>query len=248
MEMERFDAIVRQAGAPGASRRNAIRGLAGGVLAAVAAGVGFAAEGKGKGKKRGKRKGKGKPKPKPCDDGKPRRPDGSCAPPPTCSAGERRCDDGTCIPLEACCPDAPDPGCEGWETATCCRGERVCALPPATCEWASWLVYDEETCDCACPAGTIPGPGQFEFICCPESHPTHGNNYHCFGGSQPWVCAIGFIPHPTIPDVCCREDVCGPAAADGAGEGGKEARTARDTTRRGSGDRARDRAPAGRGR
>lgn len=237
MEMERFDAMARRVGAAEASRRQAIRGLAGSALAALATGFGFeeettatprvgrsdrgrlAAEGKRKGKKHGKRKGKGTPKPEPCDDGRPRCPDGSCA------------------PIGQCCPEDPAPVCEQWETATCCRGERVCALPQATCEWASWLVYDEETCDCACPAGTVPGPGQFEIICCPESHPTHGNNYHCFGGPQPWVCAIGYIPHPTIPDVCCREDACGPAAAvDGAGERGQRARTLRNQ------------APAGRGR
>ena len=237
--MERFDAMARRVGAAEVSRRQAIRGLAGSVLAAVATRFGFeaettatprvgrsdrgrlAAEGKGKGKKRGKRKGKGKPtpKPEPCDDGMP------------------RCRDGSCAPIGLCCPEDPDPSCEMWETATCCRGERVCALPQATCEWASWLVYDEETCACACPAGTVPGPGQFEIICCPESHPTHGNNYHCFGGPQPWVCAIGYIPHPTIPDVCCREDACGPAAAaGGAGERGQRARTLRNQ------------APAGRGR
>jgi hypothetical protein len=254
--MERFDEFTRLLGNAGASRRRTLRVLGNLLLgsalggSAVRLGLREVTEAEAnyhkakpkrkrkpqserKAKKHGKRKGNGtpKPKPEPCDNGRP------------------RCPDGSCVPIGECCPEDPSPICDEWETATCCHGERVCALPPATCQWASWLVYNEETCTCACPAGTIPGPGQFEIICCPESHPTHGNNYHCFGAAQPWVCAIGYIPHPTIPDVCCREDICGSAAAaDGAGEGGREARTSRNTTRRGSGDQAPGRAPAGRGR
>src|SRR5688500_13538347 len=144
METERFDAMARRVGAAEASRRQAIRGLAGSVLAAVATRFGFeaettarprvgrngrerlAAEGKGKRKKHGTRKGKGKPQPQPQ--------------PQPCENGRPRCPDGSCAPIDQCCPEDAYPACEDWKAATCCRGERVCALPPATCEWASWLV------------------------------------------------------------------------------------------------------------
>jgi hypothetical protein len=235
MEIDQFDALTRTLSSAGSSRRQALRALGsvllGGSFGGVATRLGLTENAAAKPKKHGKRqdnrkragqlhaagkkhnkhKDKNKHHDNPhglCSNGKPKCPDGSCAPVGECCPGSRRCADGFCLSEDKCCDEeklCDDGSCASQDD--CCPGNVMC--PDGLCI-PYWECCDgDRQCDdltCVGPGECCPGEKRCNGeclsadICCTETYPTCGGCEHVACAAGDWVCASGCEEDD---EVCC---------------------------------------------
>jgi hypothetical protein len=234
MDDRDVDALVRLLAA-GETRRAALRLLAGGALAGLAARLGLAEgaeakkqrqrrpepkrqdklqpEGKRKGKKQGKNK--AKPRPKPCGPNEHRCGPGPCIPINQCCSNQKRCADGSCVSQGACCPGEKvcvDGSCVA--TGACCPGERRCA--DGSCTPFHLCCQGEKPCgdiecipvDECCEFDPPPLCGECEAVVC--EHGAWACRTDCGCAGYP-ACRPGMEHNP---DTCICECPAGSRGCD----------------------------------
>jgi hypothetical protein len=212
VELDQFDALVRQLSQNGASRRRAMRvltgGLLGGTLAGIAARLGLAEIAAARPKSKHKRKphgalqtaGKRRKKHRK-QRSQPQLPPSTATPTPTptpglcpsdCTGrGGRCCADGSCLAIDQCCPDAPPPVCGACDVQACDHGVMVCVSLEVPC--VGDLDFNPQTCRCECPSGSdLLDDG---LTCCPHAKACY------FNDGRPTGCCTG-------GDTCVEGNLC----------------------------------------
>jgi hypothetical protein len=127
-------------------------------------------------------------------DGETPCPNGGCVAPGQCCPGEKRCG-SECIPKDVCCRDEPMPVCPSGKTIGCCHGKWICKelWDTPTCDpYGAWLIYNDETCACECPPGSVIQLAGAPF-CCPADHAHWGPGAVCLhdvNNQSDFVCPL----------------------------------------------------------